>query len=411
MSSYSIALTGLLANTTALDVVGNNLSNMNTQGFKGDNVLFEDAFNTANQSLQVGAGVGSTITTTDFTQGAITSTGQPLDAAIQGNGFFVVQDAEGNTSYTRDGSFSLNAAGDLVTSSGDLVQGWTSVDGVLNPSGPTSSISIPALSSTPPSATANMTVTANLDASATTGTTFSTPLQVVDSLGNTQTLSINFTETAANTWSYTVTIPGEDVSGGTAGTPSSLATGTLTFNASGQLTSPAAGTPVSVKTSGTLTDGAAALNINWNLYDSSGNPQLTQFAEASAATGTTQDGVQPATATGVTLQNGGDLVASYSNGQQVTIAQLAVASIGNPDTLIAASNNNFTLGTDTLTPSVGTAGSGDRGTIVGQSLEGSNVDMATEFTNLIVYQRGYEAGSKIITTQTQMDQMLFQIQT
>lgn len=411
MSSYSIALTGLLANTTALDVVGNNLSNMNTQGFKGDDVLFEDAFNTANQSLQVGAGVGSTITTTDFTQGAITSTGQPLDAAIQGNGFFVVQDAEGNTSYTRDGSFSLNAAGDLVTSSGDLVQGWTSVDGVLNPSGPTSSISIPALSSTPPSATANMTVTANLDASATTGTTFSTPLQVVDSLGNTQTLSINFTETAANTWSYTVTIPGEDVSGGTAGTPSSLATGTLTFNASGQLTSPAAGTPVSVKTSGTLTDGAAALNINWNLYDSSGNPQLTQFAEASAATGTTQDGVQPATATGVTLQNGGDLVASYSNGQQVTIAQLAVASIGNPDTLIAASNNNFTLGTDTLTPSVGTAGSGDRGTIVGQSLEGSNVDMATEFTNLIVYQRGYEAGSKIITTQTQMDQMLFQIQT
>jgi flagellar hook protein FlgE len=410
MSSYSIALSGLLSNTTALDVVGNNLSNMNTQGFKGDEVLFEDAFNTANQRLQVGAGLGSTITTTDFTQGAITSTGQPLDAAIQGSGFFVVQNAEGTTSYTRDGSFSLNASGDLVTSSGDLVQGWTAVGGVLDASGPTSEISIPALSSTPPSATANMTVTANLDASATAGTTFSTPLQVVDSLGNTQTLSINFTETAANTWSYTVTIPGASVSGGTAGTPSSLATGTLTFNASGQLTSPAAGKPVSVKTSGALTDGAAALNINWNLYDSSGNPQLTQFAEASAATGTTQDGVQPATATGVTLQNGGDLVASYSNGEEVTIAQLAVASIGNPDTLIAASNNNFTLGSNTLTPSVGTAGSGDRGTIVGQSLEGSNVDMATEFTNLIVYQRGYEAGSKIITTQSQMDQMLLQIQ-
>jgi flagellar hook protein FlgE len=199
------------------------------------------------------------------------------------------------------------------------------------------------------------------------------------------------------------------VSGGTAGTPQSLATGTLTFNSSGQLTSPAAGAPISVKTSGALSDGAAALNINWNLYDSSGNPLLTQFAEASASTGTTQDGVQPASATGVTLQNGGDLVASYSNGQQVTIAQLAVASVGNPDTMIAQSDNTFTLGTDTLTPSVGTAGTGDRGTIVGQSLESSNVDMATEFTNLIVYQRGYEAGSKIITTQSQMDQMLLQI--
>ena len=172
------------------------------------------------------------------------------------------------------------------------------------------------------------------------------------------------------------------------------------------MTSPAAGTPVNRENHGELADGAAALNINWNLYDSNGNPLLTQFAEASAASGTTQDGVQPGTATGVTLQNGGELVASYSNGQQVTIAQVAVASIANPDTLIAASNNNFTLGTDTLTPSVGAAGTGDRGTIVGGSIEGSNVDMATEFTNLIVYQRGYEAASKVITTQNQMDQML-----
>ncbi|HEY1757494.1 MAG TPA: flagellar hook protein FlgE [Bryobacteraceae bacterium] len=410
MSSYSIALSGLLANTTALDVVGNNLSNMNTQGFKADDVLFEDAFNTANQSLQVGAGVAQTLTTTDFTQGSITSTGQPLDAAIQGTGFFIVQGANGDTAYTRDGSFSLNATGELVTSSGDLVQGWTAVNGVLNPSGATSSISIPALSSTSPSATANMTITANLDASSPTGTTFTTPIQVVDSLGNNQTLSATFTETAANTWTYNVTIPGQDIAGGVAGTPSSLATGTLTFNSSGQLTSPAAGAPIVLTTTGALADGASALTINWNLYNAGGSPLLTQFAEASASTGTTQDGVQPATATSVALQDGGELVASYSNGQTVTIAQLAVASIGNANTLIAASNNNFTLGGDTTTPSVGAAGTGDRGTIVGQSLESSNVDMATEFTNLIVYQRGYEAGSKIITTQNQMDQMLLQIQ-
>ncbi len=385
MSSYSIALSGLLANTNALDVVGNNLSNMNTQGFKESDILFEDAFNTANSSLQLGNGVRSTHTNTDFSEGSIETTNGPLDAAISGSGFFVVQDTSGNTAYTRDGSFSLNSTGELVTSSGDLVQGWTAVGGVLSASGATSAISIPSLTSLPPSATANMTMTANLDASSAAGASFSTPIQVVDSLGNTHTLSVDFTETTPGTWSYNVTIPGEDVTGGTAGTPTSLAKGSLTFDSSGKLTSPAAGAPAVVTTATTMSDGAAALNINWNLYDSNKNPLLTQFAEASASSGTTQDGVQPGTATGVTLQNGGELVASYSNGQQITIAQIAVASVGNPDSMIATSNNKFTLGADTLTPSVGAPGTGERGTVVGGSIEASNVDMAAQFTNLIVY--------------------------
>jgi flagellar hook protein FlgE len=410
MSSYSIALSGLLANSTALDVVGNNLANMNTQGFKGSGVLFEDAITAANASLQVGSGVGSTLTSTSFTQGSIQTTSGPLDVAIQGNGFFVVQNAAGNTSYTRDGSFSLDSSGNLVTSSGDLVQGWTAVAGVLNASGPTSAISVPQLTSLPPSATANMTMTANLNASSAVGATFSTPIQVIDSLGGAHTLTVQFTETAANAWTYNVTIPGQDVTGGTFGTPISLATGSLTFDANGKLTSPVPGTPVPVKTTTTMSDGAAALNINWNLYDANNNPLLTQFAETSASSGTTQDGVQPGIATSVSLQNGGELVASYTNGQQVTIAQLALASIANPDSLIATSNNKFTLGTNTLTPSVGAPGTGERGNIVGGSIEASNVDMATQFTNLIVYQRGYEAASKVITTQNQMEQMLLQIQ-
>ena len=409
MSSYSSALSGLLANSTALSVVGDNLANMNTQGFKSDNVLFEDAMNAANVSIQVGSGVGATMTSRDFTQGSIQTTHGPLDAAIQGNGFFVVQNSTGATQYTRDGSFSLDSNGNLVTATGDLVQGWTAVGGVLNASGATSPISIPALTSLPPTATANMTMTANLNATAATGSTFSTPIQVVDSLGNAQTLTVTFTETSANTWSYDVTIPGEDVSGGKAGTPQSLGTGTLAFDSSGNLTSPASGKPVALKTSGAMADGAAALNINWNLYDSNNNPLITQFAETSASSGSTQDGVQPGTATGVTLQNGGDLVASYSNGKQVTIAQVAIASIANPDSLIAVSGNNYTLSIGTLTPSVGAAGTGNRGNIVGGSIEASNVDMATEFTNLIVFQRGYEASSKVITTQNQMDQTLLAI--
>ncbi len=409
MSSYTTALSGLQANSTALNVVGDNLANMNTQGFKSDNVLFEDAMNAVNDSLQVGSGVASTITSRDFTQGSLQTTNGPLDAAIQGNGFFVVQNAAGTTtSYTRDGSFSINSAGDLVSSTGDLVQGWSAVGGVLNASGPTSAISIPSLTSLPPTATANMTLTANLDASATKGTTFATPIQVVDSLGATHTLTVTFTETAANSWSYEVDIPGADVTGGTAGTPTSLEKGTLSFDSSGKLTSPASGSPIAV-TSAAMTDGAAALKINWNLYDSNNNPLVTQFAQTSASSATTQDGIQPGTATSVSLQNGGNLVATYSNGQQVTIAQLAVASIANPDSLIAVSDNKYTLGADTLAPSVGIAGTGDRGNVVGGQIEASNVDMATEFTNLIVYQRGYEASSKVITTQNQMDQMLLAI--
>lgn len=271
MSSYASALTGLLANETALSVVGDNLANMNTQGYKSENVLFEDAMNAANANLQIGSGVSSTLTSTSFTQGAIQTTGGTLDAAIQGNGFFVVQNPQGGTAYTRDGSFSIDSSGNLVTSAGDTVQGWTAVGGVLNASGPTSAITIPPLTSIQPTATANMTMSINLDATAATGATFSQPIQVVDSLGNTQTLSINYTETAPNSWSYEVTIPGEDVSGGTAGTPASLATGTLTFDTNGQLKTPAPDTPITVKTAAAMADGADALNINWNLYDSNNN--------------------------------------------------------------------------------------------------------------------------------------------
>ena len=410
MSSYSTALSGLLANTTALDVVSDNLANMNTQGFKSDSATFEDAMNDATASLQIGAGVGGTNTVRNFTQGTITTTSNPLDAAIQGNGFFVVQGSAGNTMYTRDGSFSLSSSGQLVDSAGDLVQGWMASNGTVNASGTTGAITVPLLSSQPPVATTTMSLDANLDASAATGDTFSTPIQVVDSLGNTQTLTVTFTNTGSNAWSYNVTIPGQDLTGGTSGTNTSIATGNLAFNSSGTLTTPASPGAVNVTNSTALADGAATLNINWNLYDSNGNSLVTQYAQTSASSGTTQNGSQAGTVTGVSLENGGQLVATYSNGNTQTLAQVALASISNPDSLIANSNNTYTVGPDTITPSVGAAGTGGRGNFVAESLESSNVNMAAEFTNLMIYQNGYEASSKVITTQDQMDQTLLAIQ-
>lgn len=409
MSSFYTALSGLTADTTALDVVGDNLANMNTQGFKANSLAFEDAMNEASASLQIGAGVGSTDTNRNFSQGNISNTGQPLDLAIQGSGFFVVQSPSGQSMYTRDGSFSLNTTGQLVDASGSLVQGWMGTNGVVTASGATTDITVPLLNSRPPIATQNMTLSANLDANAATGDTFSTPIQVYDSLGNAQTLTVTFTNAGAGKWNYEVDIPGQDLTGGKAGTETSLGKGSLTFDANGNLTSPASGTPINITNGTALADGAATLNINWNLYDSSNNPTITGFAQTSAASGTTQDGAAAATVTGVQLETGGIMVATYSDGTTQNLAQVAVANVSNPDSMVATNNNDYLLGPATITPSVGAAGTGGRGNLVGQSIEASNVDMATEFTDLIVYQQGYEANSKVLTTIDQMDQTLLAI--
>ncbi len=409
MSSFYTALSGLEADTTALDVVGDNLANMNTQGFKTNTVAFEDAMNEANAQLQIGAGVGQTITDRNFAQGNITSTGQPLDLAIQGSGFFIVQNQSGQTMYTRDGSFSLNSQGQLVDANGDLVQGWMGANGVVNASGATSAIQVPLLNSRAPVATQNMTLSANLDANAAVGTTFSTPVTVYDSLGNAHTLTATFTNTGPGAWSYEVDIPGSDLQGGKAGSEVSVGKGTLTFDSNGNLTAPTAGTPIALTNSTALADGAATLNINWNLYGTNGAATLTNYAGTSAASGSTQDGEAAATVTGVSIESGGILVATYSDGTQQNLAQVALANVSNPDSMIATNNNDYLVGPTTITPSVGGAGTGGRGNLVGQSLEASNVDMATEFTNLIVFQQGYEANSKVLTTIDQMDQTLLAI--
>ena len=409
MASFSTALSGLQAASTALQVVGDNLANLNTQGFKTTSISFEDEINTASSTLQIGAGVGTASTARNFKQGNIQNTSQPLDLAIQGNGFFIVNDQNYGTEYTRDGTFTLNSQGQLVTSTGALVQGWVAANGVVNASGAASSVTVPPPTPRAPAATQNMSISANLNANAAVGDTFSTPVQVYDSLGNAHTLTVTFTNTAAGAWSYQVDIPGQDLTGGKAGTQTSIGKGNITFGANGGLTSPKAGAPAALTNGTALADGAATLNINWNFYDANGNPQLTGYGLTSAASGTTQDGTASATVTGISFQNGGLLIASYSDGSQQTLAQIALANVANPDTMVAVDNNNYIVGHNTITPVVGTAGTGGRGNLISQSIESSNVDMATQFTNLIVFQQGYIANSKVLTTVDQMTQALLAI--
>jgi flagellar hook protein FlgE len=412
-TSFSTALSALSATSTAIDVVGNNLANMNTPGFKTSAVEFRDL---VTQSLgaglgdtQVGFGTGTPLTVREFTQGAIQTSSGVLDAAIQGDGFFVVQDSSGNTLYTRAGNFQTDSSGNLMTDTGDYVQGWTTIDsatGAVDTNGPVGNIVVPVGSLKPPVVTTTMSADLNLNSNATADSTsaFSEPVTVYDSLGTSHVLTIDFQKTGANQWSYDVTVPGQDVSGGTAGTPYDTgASGTLTFGTDGQLTDPAAGSPISIAITG-LSDGAADMSISWSLYDSSGAGDITQFGQPSQASASAQNGSPAAELDQVGLANGGQILAQYTDGTQVVVGQVALASIRNPSTLIATGNNCYQLSELTATPSVGVPGTGGRGTIDGGSIEASTVDIASEFTNLIVYQRAYEANAHVVTTADQLSQ-------
>jgi flagellar hook protein FlgE len=404
LASFSTALSALTADETAINVVGNNLANLNTPGFKDTVVSFSDLISQSlNGQTQVGNGVGVPITLTNFAQGAITSTSGPLDAAIQGSGFFIVQGPNNSTEYTRGGNFQVNAAGTLETSTGEAVQGWTAApDGTLNTNAPLADITVPTGTLTTPVATTATSVSLNLNSTATAANgSFSTSLTGYDSLGNTQVVTYTFTPTGTpNQWNYSATIPAADA---TTVTP---ATGTLTFDTNGNLISPLPTDPQPVITATGMTDGSSDMSITWNLYNGATgtSPTITQFAQTSATNAVTQNGAASANLSSVSLGNGGQVIALYDNGQQVVVGQMAMASIRNPDSLIGAGDNNYLASGSTALPAIGLPGTGGRGTVLGQSVESSTVDMATEFTNLIVFQRSYEASAHVVTTVDQMSQ-------
>jgi len=412
---FDIALSALNATTNAINVTANNLANLNTTGFKASQISFQDLFaqslGVANQT-QSGFGVATAQVTQEFQQGSLQSTGGAFDAAIQGDGFFVLQDPNGNQLLTRDGSFATDANGNLTTAGGQFVQGWTQIGstGTVDTNGPIGNIQIPTGSLRAPVATQNFDLNMNLNSSANADSTsnFSTPMQVTDSLGDSQTLTVSFSKTGSNTWSYAVTIPASAL-GSTSATTNPVASGTLTFDSSGNLTSPIPTPPstlnqIPISITG-LADGAADLSINWNLSDPiTGVSQMTQIDEPSAVSTSTQDGVAAAELVKVGIGTGGELVAQYSDGEQREVGQIALATVRNPESLSSVGDNNYQLSANTAAPVIGTPSTGGRGTIIGGELESSTVDIATEFTNLIVYQRSYEANAKVVTSEDQLSQ-------
>jgi flagellar hook protein FlgE len=399
MPSFATALSGLESNNTALNTIANNLANMNTVGYKDQTDQFSTLFyqqlnGGVNGGVQVGVGTQVATTETDFSDGGPSSTGQSTDMALQGNGFFVIDD-NGQQELTRAGDFVLSKDGSLQTTSGASVMGYPAANGSISAGSGVQPIVIPLGQTLAAKQTGSMNIQANLDASAAVGTSVPAPVTLYDSLGAAHQATVTFTKTAANTWSYNIALPAGEATG-SAGT-----TGTLTFDGSGNLTSPT-GTIGGISFTG-LSDGASNMSFSWNLNGAAGS-SLTQTASSSNVASATQDGYASGSYQDFSVDGNGIVEASFSNGQKETIGQVAVATVANQQGL-QATNNTAYLATLASGPAViGTAGNAGRGTIEGGALESSNVDVSTEFSALIVAQRAFEANSKSVTTFDQATQ-------
>ncbi len=400
MPSFSIALTGLEANSVALNTIGNNLANLNTTAYKEQTTSFANLFyqnigtTGANDPLQVGLGTRVAGTDTDFTQGSFTTTTDSTDLALSGSGFFVVNQ-DGVQSLTRAGNFQLDNSGDLITSGGQNVMGYAAVNGTISPNASLVALTVPVGATEPAQPTQNFSLTANLDSASPNGAVFTSPITMYDSLGTSHVATVTFTNVSTastpNAWSYAITLPAGDATG----TPVNN-TGTLQFNASGGLLSPT-GNLSGISFPG-MADGANTMNLNWNLYSAKGNSLVDQSNAPSAVTTTTQDGFASGSYLSFAVAASGMISAEYSNGETQNVGELAVASVTNLQGLTQVGGNNYQTTISSGTASLGLAGTGGRGSIEDDTLEQSNVDISGEFANLIVAQRAFEANSKTVTT-------------
>ena len=413
MASFSIPLTGLEADSTALNTIANNLSNMNTTGFKSASTNFADLFyqqigtTGSGDPIQVGAGVQVASNEISFTQGSISSTGNSTDVALNGNGFFVASNGSGGYEYTRAGDFTMNSDGALVTSNGLSVMGYPAVNGVVNTNAPLTAISIPVGQVQEPQATTTLSMTANLDSASATGTQFPAEVTVYDSLGEPHVATVTYQQTAANTWSYSVALPASDFASGV----STPVTGTMQFDANGNLTTitPTGGAAETVGTTAGdvssialgftgLADGANDLNMQWNLLGSSGTPTISQVDTTSAVSATTQSGYASGQYQSFTIGSDGTVTVTYSNGQQQNVGQLALANVANLQGLSLLGDGDYAATLASGAAVIGPSGTSGLATMQDGALDASNVNISSEFSDLIVAQRAFEANAKSVTT-------------
>jgi flagellar hook protein FlgE len=406
LTSFYTALTGLNNNSMAINVIGDNLANMNTVGFKSSKANFSELLagiqGTSETGNPISVGLGSTLSGISrmTSQGTVVSTGNSTDAAINQNGFFVVS-TDGGMGFTRSGKFEWDQDGGLVHADGFQILGYMAVDGQVNSSGALEPIEIQKGQLIPANATTNLEILANLDAGTPVGDTYATTVQVYDSLGQAHAVTVEFTNTAALNWSWEATIPAIDTGGAAGDPPVVIGNGNLTFDSDANLIAPAVNPTLNVNG---LANGASDMAVTFGIYDADGNGLLTNFGRESGVSTTTQDGNGASVLVDITIDSSGVIVGKSDTGQSVTLAQLALADFPNIQGLQKYKGSTFIAFPSSGEPSIGAAGTGGRGTISGASLEQSNVDMAQEFVNLIAAQRAYQANTRIITTTDELYQ-------
>jgi flagellar hook protein FlgE len=402
--SFQQGLSGLNAASKTLEVIGNNVSNANTVGFKQSRAEFADVFaNSLNGSGTSQIGIGTKISTVaqQFTQGNITSTNNTLDIAINGGGFFRMSN-NGEITYTRNGQFQLDKSGYIVNSDGNRLTGYTAnTAGVLSTGAP-SDLSIDT-SDLQPAATTEVTGTVNLDSRNTAltaagfdpadPTTYhnSSAVTVYDSLGNAHNVQSYFVKTGAGVWDVFTTADG--VSTTTLPTP----TATLTFSGTGITPTSA---PASPTVGFTPTTGANAVSFTLDYTNS------TQFGSNFSINSLSQDGYSSGRLAGFSTSSDGLLVGRYTNGQSRVLGQVVLASFVNPNGLKSLGGNAWADSADSGTPLVGSPNTGGLGVLQSSAVEDSNVDLTAELVNMITAQRVYQANAQTIKTQDQVLQTL-----
>ncbi|GAA3450636.1 flagellar hook protein FlgE [Dactylosporangium matsuzakiense] len=393
LRSLFSGISGLRAHQQMLDVTSNNIANVNTVGYKAAQTVFADTLSQMMRSAgapqpeiggtnpaQVGLGVRLAAINTVFTQGSAQTTGRPTDVMISGDGFFIVNSTNEQL-YSRAGAFNFDAEGKLVTPTGAAVQGWPAVNGVVNSNAPLGDIRLPMGTLIAPTATDTVVVSGNLPANAPDPSTITRVIKTYDVTGAAVNLTQSYQYTGGN-WSVTFS-DGTNSVGPTA----------LTFGPNGQITGP------------TFTDKSGATKVGV-LYDplSTGSgigidlAGLTMYTGNATVQPLSQNGAPAATLQSFSINPDGQLVGVFSNGNKQTVAQLALANFNNPPGLEKAGDSLYRFTVNSGLAQVGAPGTGGLGTLQSGAVEMSNVDLAQEFTNLIVAQRGFQANSKVIST-------------
>ncbi|UQU65415.1 flagellar hook protein FlgE [Couchioplanes caeruleus] len=406
LRSLFSGISGLRAHQQMMDVTGNNIANVNTTGYKSSQTVFQDTLSQmvnaagapqngqgGTNPAQVGLGVRTASVNANFSQGAAQTTGKSGDMMIQGDGFFVVKSG-GESVYTRAGSFTFDANGSLTTPNGQIVQGWSAdTAGTVNTAGAPGNIKLPIGISLAPEATKNITFTGNLSYEAPAGDPTSMkviPVPVIDANGASSTMNVRLSKTGTNEWTMTLpdgtADPADPYSGGSARA--------ITF-VNGKPVDTDGVTPLA-----TVALGTAPNDYTFDVHD------LTHYSGNTEARVSASDGSAAGILSSYTVSNTGQIVGVFSNGMKQTLGQLALANFNNVNGLEKIGDSMFRSTVNSGLAQIGSAGSAGLGLITNGALEMSNVDLAQEFTNLVIAQRGFQANSRIITTSDEILQEL-----